>query len=260
MGTKSNSIQKALCKVLDTSIRLPKRIEKSRTVADKVMSHGAAIRSPNFASITADDLELLFDSIDKEYFAGNVRAIADDLGRPVSFRVSRRMTNSGGITTTRYPADKRSPIEYEIAIASTLLFESFRDSKAISVTGMLCTNRLQAVQRVMEHEMIHLIEMLIWNDSSCAARRFQGIANRLFGHKQSSHQLITPADTARSKFDIHTGDWVEFRLQGKPLLGYVNRITKRATVLVPSRKGTRYNDGKSYLKYYVPIHQLRKAS
>lgn len=260
MGTKSSNIQQALCNVLQSRLRLPTRMAKSNAVANHLLAADNTISKPNFNSISAQDLEVLFDRIDLLYFSGRVRATAEHLGRPISFRVSRRMTNSGGITTTRYPSNKRQPIEYEIAIASTLLFESFRDAKPISVTGMLCTSRLQAVQRVMEHEMIHLIEMLLWNDSSCAARRFQGIANRLFGHKQSSHQLITPADTARAKFDIHAGDWVEFQLQGKPLYGYVNRITKRATVLVPSKKGTRYTDGKSYLKYYVPIHQLRKAS
>jgi hypothetical protein len=37
----------------------------------------------------------------------------------------------------------------------------------------------------------------------------------------------------------------------------VNRITRRATILVEDSRGERFSDGKRYLKYYVPIHQLR---
>ena len=108
--------------------------------------------------------------------------------------------------------------------------------------------------------MIHLIEMLIWKNSSCSARRFQNIARRFFSHKQSTHQLITPSDTAAAKFQISTGDWVCFQVNGYPMTGLVNRITKRATVLVPSKNGTRYDDGKRYNKYYVPIEKLSKAA
>ena len=232
----------------------------SAKVAGSILKGSQTIRTADFSSLSSNDLKQLFVAIDNMYFAESVGELAEELGRPISFRVSKRMTNSGGITTTRYPTRKNKPIEYEIAIASTLLFESFQDNRAVSVTGVLCTNRLQALQRIMEHEMIHLIEMLLWNDSSCSANRFQQIASRIFGHKQSSHQLITPADSAKSKFDIGAGDWVQFRANGKSMFGFVNRITKRATVLVPSNSGMAYNDGKTYQKYYVPIDQLRKAS
>ena len=51
-----------------------------------------------------------------------------------------------------------------------------------------------------------------------------------------------------------------FSNEGQQRRGFVNRITKRATVLVQDKKGTPYSDGKRYVKYYVPLNQLRRAS
>jgi hypothetical protein len=51
---------------------------------------------------------------------------------------------------------------------------------------------------------------------------------------------------------------VRFRLDGRHYTGRVNRITKRATVLVEDRSGERYSDGKRYAKFYVPLEMLEK--
>ena len=150
--------------------------------------------------------------------------------------------------------------QFEIAISSTLLFQSFRDERPLSVTGVMCSNRAEALQRIMEHEMIHLIEMAIWHDSSCSAYRFRNIAKRMFGHKQSSHQLITPAEVAEQDRGIGVGSKVAFEFNGIQRTGFVNRVTKRATVLVPDKRGERYDDGRAYLKFYVPISRLRKTA
>jgi len=36
----------------------------------------------------------------------------------------------------------------------------------------------------------------------------------------------------------------------------VNRVSKRATVLVEDHQGRRYTDGKHYSKFYVPVQML----
>ena len=51
---------------------------------------------------------------------------------------------------------------FEIAIGTTPLFHTFRENQPSFVGGRKCHNRLDALQRIMEHEMIHLTEMLIW--------------------------------------------------------------------------------------------------
>jgi len=41
-------------------------------------------------------------------------------------------------------------------------------------------------------------------------------------------------------------------------MGIVNRITRRATVLVENPGGRLFSNGKKYMKDYVPIHVLEK--
>jgi hypothetical protein len=59
-------------------------------------------------------------------------------------------------------------------------------------------------------------------------------------------------------FDVRVGDRVAFELDGTQFHGRVNRITRRATVLVESLRGEPYSDGRRYLTYYVPLPLLRK--
>ena len=48
-----------------------------------------------------------------------------------------------------------------------------------------------------------------------------------------------------------------FIYEGRPLTGRVNRLTKRATVLVEDAEGERFSDGRRYRRYYVPIVHLQ---
>ena len=137
------------------------------------------------------------------------------------------------------------------------MFQSFQDpEQKVTVTGLECESRLEGLMRVMEHEFIHLIEMMVWEDSSCSLHRFQDIASRLFGHTDHRHELMTPREVARKQFGIRTGSKVRFDYDGCCLEGIVNRITKRATVLVVHPSGKPYSDGHRYVKYYVPVRNL----
>ena len=145
-------------------------------------------------------------------------------------------------------------------LSSTLLFQTFEDvDRPVEVTGRQCKDRLEAMQRIAEHEFVHLIEMLIWNDGNCSEARFQSIANRYFWHTDYKHDLITQRERAATKFDIRVGDYVRFGHDGRYLQGRVNRITRRATVLVPDKSGERFSDGNHYLRFYVPLERLKKV-
>jgi hypothetical protein len=98
--------------------------------------------------------------------------------------------------------------------------------------------------------------MLLWDVSSCARSRFQGITRNFFGHTEYKHQLITPRERASVKFGIRPGIMVRFRFDGVEYTGLVNRISKRATVLVEDAQGERYTNGKRYMKYYIPVQSL----
>lgn len=230
-----------------------------REVSEWVTRSSKHIREVDFTSISQEDLGVVFHALDEIFFGGKVNSTCESIScRPLAFRLSTRMTSTAGTTTMRSSRGGRQRY-FEIAVATTPLFETFRLENMAQVGGVACHSRLEALGRIMEHEMIHLIEMLLWQTSSCSARRFQDIVRRIFGHTDPKHRMLTPREVARKKIGVVPGDKITFQHQGETLQGVVDRISKRATVLVATddRKGRMFNDGKRYFKFYVPLTRLR---
>ena len=239
---------------------------KTSQIYESTIEKSLHLRRGNFTAISGGDLRFLFNEYDQLFFDELLKRVLNRNGHDqLTFRVSPRLTSAGGKTTqwSKHRAHANAPAEprYEIAISSTLLFQSFDDvDRAIAVNGILCHDRLQALQRIFEHELVHVLEMILWGESSCSAPRFRSLAHHLFAHTDVTHRLVTQRERAHVKFGIRVGDAVTFEFEGKRYQGVVNRITKRATVLVESERGQPYTDGKSYEKYYVPLSELSKAT
>ena len=230
--------------------------QRTRGIYERLLSRSRYLQSGNFRSIHADDLATLFEAYDTEFFRG--ACFAGLGGRRLDFRVSTRMTSAGGKTFHYTPRTQGSPDWYEIAVSAPLLFQTFRDvSRPVTVCGVSCKDRLEALQRIFEHEMIHLVELVSWNNSECSAPRFQSITSRLFQHREHTHNLITQSERAKVKFGIVAGTRVQFEYEGRIFSGIVNRVTKRATILVEDPRGLRYSDGKHYTKFYIPLDHLQ---
>jgi hypothetical protein len=231
----------------------PEQIERSlRSIQQALLKHSAHLRQADFNAIHPRDLEILFRLYDEAFFDGLcLRALS---GHRLSFRLAPRMTRAGG-KTARF-VTRRGEISYEISIAISMLFDGFtlRD-REVTVCGVECSHRLEALQRIFEHEMVHLVELLCWGRSDCKAARFQDIATRFFRHRSHTHNLVTRRERALES-GIRVGSRVQFAFEGHALSGRVNRITKRATVLVPDAAGEKYADGLRYRTYYVPIASL----
>ena len=239
--------------------------EKVRGVYHDLLRQSPRIRSGNFTQFADPDLALLFDLYDERFFAGGLRRLLSAAASPLSFRTSRRLTRTAG-TTTRFQARRPrtgaalAPPRYEIAVSAPLMFQTFHDvQRSVRVNGLACADRVEALQRVFEHELIHLLEMLLWTRSSCSAARFKGLVWNYFGHTATKHDLITQGERASNRFGVRLGDRVTFVFDGVRCIGVVNRITQRATILVESAAGTVYTDGKRYEKFYIPLGLLEKA-
>ncbi len=273
--TPKNSVQpKAFVDSRHTSIEALKTLVCQRQIGDaerqrlsheigqQVLADSKVMRDPNFQRTTTNDLRNMAELYDSLFFDGHCLKLARAHG--MQFRWSKRMTSNGGKTVRTVHLNRLARTQstrYEIALSSTLLFQTFSDlQRPIRVTGLLCTNRLQAMQRILEHELIHLVEMLVWEESCCAAVRFQSIAQNLFGHTEHKHDLITQQERASRKFNLRVGSRVHFQLEGRRLTGTINRITRRATILVTDPQGQLYDDGKRYRKYYVPLSHLELAA
>jgi hypothetical protein len=233
--------------------RLPEELiqQRVRQIQQDILAHSRYLREPDFTAIHPHDLQFLFGAYDQRFFAGLCLRTLE--GRRLNFRLSPRMTRAGG-KTSRYTS--AGEVSYEISIASSILFDGFRKmDRCVRVCGLECQNRLEALQRIFEHEMVHLTELLCWGKSDCAAPRFQDIAARFFLHRAHTHELVTRRERAAHS-GIRVGALVTFTFEGLQLTGRVNRITRRATVLVKADDGAAYSDGFRYRTYYVPIAHL----
>lgn len=253
-------VAKSLLKLINGRHRPPEQTHAiQKSIYRFAIQNSKNFNSPHFKKISNADLGMLFQITDEAIFDGLLGQLCEQSSaRPLSFRLSTRMTSCGGMTTMQRENRPAAKPEFEIAIATSPLFDTFKIDASAKVGGVECHDRLQALQRIMEHEMLHLAELLLFADSNCSGPQFKRYAWRHFGHTESNHRLLTPRDVARKKLGISPGDTVIFTAGGRQLSGIVNRITKRATVLVADPRGTKYTDGKKYSKFYVPLNLLRR--
>ena len=227
--------------------------QRLRNIQRDLLAHSRHLREANFTAIHPHDLEFLFDAYDAHFLDRLCRPALD--GRPLRLALSNRMTVSGGIT--KRIRLRNGEERFEIAIASGMLFDSFRQAgESVRVCGVECESRVEALQRIFEHELVHLLEYLCWETSNCAKPRFQELSGRLFLHRAHTHSLVTRRELA-AKSGIRRGSLVSFEFEGRQVTGRVARITRRATVLVEDPSGPRYTDGRNYKTYYVPLGALK---
>lgn len=242
---------------LDAAPRDEELDTRFRSIRSEVLEAAPFLRIGDYRRFGPRTLDLLFAAYDRNCFDDRLRSTILTAGGRIDFRVSNRMTHAGGKTTLF--REEGVPPRYEIAVSALLLVETFdASSRPVTVVGRPCVDRLEALQRIFEHELVHLLEFLAWETSSCRRARFATIARRLFGHRETTHQLVTPREAAAARFGIRVGDRVRFTYGGRTYTGRVNRITRRATVLVESERGVRYSNGRRYEKFYVPLSQLTR--
>jgi hypothetical protein len=256
--------QAKLFALLYSAVEVQDRVAR---IYEATLAQSPQIRDGNFTLIGTDDLERLFSWYDREFFRGRLaEMIVEDDAHPIAFRLSSRLVSAAGQTVRQVRRLQRNgskavKVDYEITISTTLLYNTFQDvERPVTVGGLVCRDRLESLQRIFEHELLHLAEFLGWGRSNCRADNFHALSRRIFAHEGAYHDLITPRETARAAFDIHVGDQVSFEIDGNRQVGRVNRITRRATVLVESPRGQSFTDGKRYVPYYVPLPLLRKES
>jgi hypothetical protein len=221
-----------------------------RYIYRRMIDHSPNFDTGNFLRFSTNNLHYLFTLYDRYFFNS---FFARYHGEDVTFRLSRRMSRNGGKTTYWKESQK-----YEICLAIDLLFQTFGDlQRPVVVNGRLCRDRLEATQRILEHELIHLVELVAWGESSCSRTRFRELARRIFNHTDTLHQLVTPMERAVKQFNLQPGTPVQFEFAGEIRQGIVQRITKRATVMVPDTAGSFVDrQRRRYQKYYVPLPML----
>jgi hypothetical protein len=248
------------CRLVERAYDGDQVARKARAIYDAVLRRSGHIARGNFERIAPADLALLFELYDEHFYAGDLGRLLTASGVPLTFELSARLTRSAGLTKRFAARGAAAAARYEISLSTTLLFQTFQDvERVVRVNGLVCGDRLEAAQRIFEHELTHLLEMLVWGRSNCDQSRFRALVRNYYGHPQTRHDLVTQHERARARFDVRVGDRVAFEFDGARHVGVVNRITRRATVLVEGDAGEVYSDGKRYVKYYIPLPMLEKV-
>lgn len=227
--------------------------KKSKKIYRQILAESENFDCGNFKAIGTDDLASLFGLYDLYFFN---RFFHNNYKEKISFRLSRRMTRAaGGIAYRKHDGT------YTIALSTTLVSQTFHDVKReVTVNGIVCHDRLEATMRVLEHEIIHLLEWVLFGKTSCSKPGFRSLSRNIFGHTDVTHQLVTQAERAHKRFNLRVGDEAVFEHDGKTYRGVISRITKRATVMVRDSDGHfQDSQGNRYSKYYVPLQHLNRS-
>jgi len=228
-------------------------LERTRTIHGKVLESSEHVKRGNYDSISIGDLHLMFGMYDELFFGKYFEKVHEG---KVGFRLSKRMTRSAGKLQWNTVSG-----DAVISLGTTLLFQSFTNqSREITVNGIVCHDRLEATMRVLEHELIHLVEEVVVGSSSCSGPLFRRLALNIFGHTDVRHGLVTGYEIARDTFDLQVGDRCSFEHGGERYTGIIHRITKRATVFVEQEGGNYVGSGGTrYVKFYVPLAGLERV-
>src|SRR5947209_6706029 len=135
---------------------------KTRAIYQATLCESLHIRAANFTTIAAEDVERLYCVYDGTFFNGLLqRLLSQDGEGGLTFRVSSRMSSAGGKTIRaqrRVPSKEgvQTVFAYELAVSARLLFQTFQgEERSVTAAGLPCADRLEALQRIVEHEVVH---------------------------------------------------------------------------------------------------------
>jgi hypothetical protein len=230
----------------------PARIRRTnRKIYRQILRESENIDQGNFNAIAIKDFARLFELYDLHFFDGYFH---NQHNGKIFFRLSERMTRAGGKI-----AYAKGIGTYTIYLSTALIFQTFGDvTREVTVNGIVCHDRLEATMRILEHEIIHLLELVFFGSTSCSNPRFKRLSQNIFGHTAVTHRLVTQAELAHEQHNLRVGSVVSFEYGGETYSGVISRITKRATVMVRDPAGDfRDLQGDLYSKYYIPLENLK---
>ncbi len=232
--------------------------EKRNIIKNKLFEKSANIKQVDFTQISNSDLYLLYNLYDEiflnSWFAENFKG-------KITFKFSKQLTRAAGNTTTKKHIEKIKPeeVEFQIKISLNHLFNFDKIDRDKYVGGIQANSKLHSLMLVFEHEICHVIEFLICKKSSCKKEPFKKLIFNLFGQNESTHKLVTSREASFAEYGLVVGNKVTFEFQGKQIIGIINNINKRATVMSQNNKGNYIDrNGQHYIKYYIPLNCLTK--
>ena len=171
-------------------------------------------------SLEEDDLAQLFALYDETFFEGALRKRVHSKGSVFKIKPSKKLTRTAGLCAYD-PGQRKHRCEYWIEISINVLNKTFHESEAHDSGGVLCHSRIECMQLVLEHEMIHLLTYL-WE--ACDAKPtltrtgktvapdahdpiFKQLVKNIFGQTRVQHSLLSGLTQDQiTNFSLKNGD------------------------------------------------------
>lgn len=139
--------------------------------------------SQSISKISIIELRQLFEDYDNQCFNGDLQKYIFDKQYILEFKTSgeKTFTTEGICMTT---------CNYTITIPVNF-FDKVNG--IVNVAGLLCNDQLECLQRVIEHEIIHLIIFMMCDDKLITEQHgqfFMDIAKDLFRHTDYRHYMF----------------------------------------------------------------------
>lgn len=186
--------------------------------------------SANPSILSVGVLHHIFKNINNDFFQGVLPTI--------KFTVSKKLSRAGAYFQARQDGNK---IAFSLQRFNALFADGKREAMA---SGIRCTTRIQWLQLVMEHEMLHYF---IWfsgfaksnpgADKSIVSSHgllFRKLAEQMFHHKSICCNTDDTTELAKiTKDQVRAGMTVSFRLRDGTLYKGVVKRANPTTVTVP---------------------------
>jgi hypothetical protein len=234
-------------------------INNKRTLISSLIKEKSInIKESCITILSGEDLRELFELYDDIFFMSSFKK---NYKGKIKFSLSKRMTKSAGSTVCpkNISSIREEDLVLEIKIGIDFFFNYDKISGDKLVCGHKTDNCFHALQLVFEHELCHVIEFMIFHQSSCKKERFKSLAYNIFKHTASYHGLPTQKEIAMEILGIKVGDNVSFVFEGINRQGFIYKINKRAIIMVKDKNGNFMDkDRNRYIKYYVPLNKIIK--
>ena len=182
----------------------------------------------NFESLNSQDTQLLFELIDRHFLLGKLSEWLTANNSRLSVTPNAKLTSTGGRCIMQRDPITRSlrttNCVFQIDLATRVLLDTFKKGEVChSSGGVKCCSRLECLQLVLEHELVHLLVNLFCPEMPTKAGKkihhgatFRRLTQTLFGHSEVKHKLllgdasVMEAQLAKAK-ELQVGDRIQVR-------------------------------------------------
>lgn len=229
------AVQEVIRKAKESNFRSPKK-EKKRWIKNRTKIHSSMVKKygsgfAQFSELEGNrEMKRLFRLYDKRVFGGALKSELAAKSKSLKIQVTKGSENSraGGWCKTRKDG-------YVLSFPSGLYTSLFSQGGEEKNGGILCSDRLGALQITLEHELIHLLMQLTGNHKKKAqdstgtytshGKLFRFLTNHFFGHTEFHHAMGYGDPSTWSKLsDFSVGDYVKITSQKKQVGTYYARV------------------------------------